>query len=83
MCEAPCRTRFGCKKGTPENPRSLSDSNQLAYEHYKQCRAVGQFPDDSIVRENAAIIRGVEDQFKRYETKKASSDLMQILAMVK
>lgn len=39
----------------------LSDRNLFAYQHYLECRAVGQFPDDAIVRRNAAIIRGVED----------------------
>ena len=59
---APCRLRInGCPKGTPESPKSLTEANWLAYEHYSQCRAVGQFPDDPIVRRNAAIIRQAVD----------------------
>lgn len=58
----PCRTRRGCPKGTPEEPRSLSRKNLQAYWHYQQCAAVGSFPDDPIVRQNAAIIRMAERQ---------------------
>ena len=58
----PCRMRKGgCPKGTPEEPRSLTDQNWRAYQHYSECRAVGQFPADPIVRRNAAIIRQAED----------------------
>ena len=59
---APCRLKgMGCAKGTPENPKGLNDANLAAYEHYRECRAVGQWPDDPIVRRNAALIRDVED----------------------
>lgn len=62
----PCRLRgIGCPKGTPENQKSLSSKNQRAYHHYRQCKAVGQFPDDSLVREHAAVIRMVEDSVER------------------
>lgn len=57
----PCRYSTGCPKGTPENQKSLSEKNWKAYRHYQECKAVGQFPDDPIVRANAAIIRQVED----------------------
>ncbi len=60
---APCR-REGCPKGTPENPKVLSNKNMLAYQHWKECKAVGQFPDDPIVRQNAAIIQEIHDQSK-------------------
>jgi len=36
---------------------------------YRECRAVGSFPADTIVRQNAAIIREVENAFA--EAKKA------------
>jgi hypothetical protein len=51
-----------CRKGSPEHPRTLSEANQRCYEHYRECRAVGRFPDDPIVRRNAAIIREIEDE---------------------
>lgn len=50
-----------CPKGTPENPKTLSPENELCYEHFLECKAIGQFPDDSVVRRNAAVIQGVLD----------------------
>ena len=59
---APCRFRDnGCAKGTPEASRALSDRNWRAWQHYQECRAVGQFPDDPIVRRNASIILSVTE----------------------
>jgi len=54
-----------CPKGNPTAGRELSESNAMAYRHYLECRAVGQFPDDAVVRQNAAIIRSVEDELAR------------------
>lgn len=51
------RTFRGCPKGTPEEPRSLSAKNLAAYWHWQQCSATGSFPDDAIVRQNAALIQ--------------------------
>ena len=68
---APCRLhacgkrKEPCPKGTPENPLTLDDRNERAYEHDKECQGVGQWPDDSIVRRNAAIIRAVEDNHRQ------------------
>lgn len=56
------RKFIGCPKGTPEDSRALSPKNALAYWHYQQCSAIGSFPDDAIVRQNAAIIRSAERQ---------------------
>lgn len=60
----PCRLHIGCPKGSPENSRALTSQNRRAYHHYLECRAVGQFPDDPIVRRNAALIRHVEESIK-------------------
>ena len=57
---APCR-RGGCPKGTAENPKILNSKNMLAYQHWKECKAVGKFPDDPIVKQNAAIIQEIQD----------------------
>ena len=51
-----CRTQTGCPKGTPEQSKELSANNKWALRHHQQCKAVGQFPDDPIVRESAEII---------------------------
>ena len=55
----PCRLSVGCPKGTPEQSRELSQRNWEAWQHYRECRAVGAWPDDPIVRRNAAIILDV------------------------
>ena len=77
---APCQDpKRGCPKGTPENPRNLLLCNELAYEHYRECRAVGEFPDDPIVRRNAAIIRAVEDEI---ELRKVNEFRHTMIAMI-
>ena len=52
-----CQTPEGCPKGTPENPKTLNNANGWAWRHYRDCAAVGQFPDDPIVKRNASIIK--------------------------
>lgn len=52
-----CQTEAGCPKGTPENSKALSPRNRMAWNHFRDCAAVGQFPDDPIVRRNARVIR--------------------------
>lgn len=52
-----CQTREGCPKGSPERPKGLSDRNKAAYRHFRECEATGLFPDDPIVKRNAAVIR--------------------------
>jgi len=59
---APCK--YGqdrCPKISPEEGQSLWSRNVRAYDHYLMCRATCSFPDDEIVRRNAATIRLVED----------------------
>lgn len=51
-----CETREGCPKGTPDRQRVLSPKNDMALKFDLECRAVGQWPDDPIVRRNAKII---------------------------
>ncbi len=57
MCEGP----FGCPKGTPEEPKSFTEQNLMAYQHYLECKATGSFPEDEIVRRNAGVIAFAED----------------------
>jgi hypothetical protein len=53
----PCRMPgVGCPKGDPENQRTLNSANGLALSHYLNCAAVGIFPQDSIVSQNAKVI---------------------------
>lgn len=61
---APCRTPAGCPKGAPVGEpgcKELSPKNWLAYRHYQECRAVGDFPRDATVRRNASLIRMAEE----------------------
>ena len=78
-----CRREEGCPKGTPENSRALSESNQRCYEHYLECRAVGKFPDDPIVRRNAAIIAEVLEQVEKDERNTFNSQLIQLATFAK
>lgn len=64
----PCESGPGvCAKVSPDAGVELNEKNQEAYRHYLECRAVGNFPDDPVVREHAAIIRSVEDAAGRIE----------------
>lgn len=76
-----CRSPKGCPKGTPENPKTLNERNWLAYEHYRECRAVGKFPDDAVVRRNAAVIRAVEDEVEAMHKRLEYEGLRNLLAM--
>jgi hypothetical protein len=60
---------------TPE--ADLSDRNWAAWQHYQQCKAVGQFPHDAVVRRNAGLIRQVEDQAARGDMAR----LVQVMAV--
>lgn len=51
-----------CAKVAPDAGIELSESNRQAYRHYRQCRAIGRFPDDPLVIEHAEIIRAIEDE---------------------
>lgn len=56
---------------TPLTAEDLSEKNWQAYQHYQECKAVGEFPDDDIVRRNAAIIARAEkavDQMTQLNT---------------
>lgn len=62
-----CQTPEGCLKGTPEKTNALNKTNLWAWRHFRDCEAVGQFPNDPIVRRNASIIR---EAIKKHEKTK-------------
>ena len=73
------RRFVGCPKGTPEEPLSLSSKNAAALWHFRQCSAVGSWPDDEIVRQNAGIISSAErlvDTLGRWKLERAIAHLM-------
>ena len=53
LCEQP----IGCPNGSWREPQALSEKNVLAYQHFLNCEATGDWDDDPIVKRNAAIIR--------------------------
>lgn len=68
--KAPCETTVKaprdvrqriCPKIAPDAGIELSGRNREALEHYLECRAVGQFPQDPIVARNARLIRAEYD----------------------
>lgn len=65
----------------PANPSSaqeLSEQNRMAYRHYMECKAVGEFPNDAIVRQNAMIISSVRDEYE----KKPLYDVLAMIPMI-
>lgn len=53
-----------------------------AWHHYRECRAVGQFPDDPIVRENAALFRDVEDELQNDRAAKREQTVFDALMVI-
>lgn len=55
----PCRRKFQpyCPKGTPEHQLDLNPRNRTAFYHFLECEATGQWPDDSLVRYHARLIK--------------------------
>lgn len=82
-CPPMCRTKEGCPKGTPENPRSLNEANERAYEHYRECKAIGEFPKDSIVIRNAVIISEVLEEIEAEEKNQMQDMLKAIVGVSK
>lgn len=70
-----CYRQVGCKKGTIENQNVLTEENAKVLRHYRECRAVNKFPDDPIVRHNAAIIDETERMLDRNETSMIAQSL--------
>ena len=87
---APCRdTRRlpdgsrirSCPKGTPENPKTLWPENEECFEHYIECQAVNQWPDDAVVRRNAAALKEIEALYERSQQLQLQVQLATLNAM--
>jgi hypothetical protein len=64
----PCRTCPKIPPGAeprPENAVELTEAGWAAWNFYRECRAVGRFPDDPLVRAAAAAFRAEEDAAER------------------
>lgn len=69
----PCVSCPKIPPGADPNPASaaeLTGRSEDAYRHYLECRAVGQFPDDPIVRHTAMLIRSAEDAAQRADSRR-------------
>ncbi|QDU53542.1 hypothetical protein Pan110_59340 [Gimesia panareensis] len=77
-CCNPKHPKFpgSCPKRTAEKPKVLSSKNAKTYQHWKECKAVGQFPDDDIVRQNAAIIQEIVDSVAEHKQLEMMSMMM-------
>ena len=73
---------MGCPKGSPDAGIELTDQNWLAYQFHQECKAVGRFPGDPIVRRNAAIIESVERDIDRSRQRLLQQQLSTILSLV-
>lgn len=71
----PCRTSFGCKKGTPEDSKALTPRNHLAFRFHRRCKAIGRFPDDWLVAHHAIIIEDAIANANDALKEKAADDL--------
>lgn len=65
----------------PANAHEMTEKSQLAYQHYLECKAVGQFPADTICRRNAALCASVEAAQERIE--RARGGLMTLGSLLK
>lgn len=68
----PCRmpgdyNGSACPKESPTANVALTPENYQAYEHYQRCKAVGRFPEDSLVEHHAQVISEVIAQWERIE----------------
>jgi len=64
-------------KPIPTNAVEMDDKAYAAYLHYLECKAVGGFPHDAIVRRNAAIIRQAEDAAERMRQTRSGHAMIQ------
>jgi hypothetical protein len=58
----------------------VTDQSLETIQHFEECAAVQSFPDDPLVRRNAAIIRRVREECNRAERTKGVAYLMTVLA---
>ena len=75
-----CETSKGCPRGTPDD--EMRPYNWQCWRHYQMCRATGNWPDDEVVRENAAIISDVEgivERHQRCRTYRATENLTKVM----
>lgn len=61
----PCHICPKIPQGAPPVPESAAELTPQLYQsyiHYRRCRAVGRFPADDVVEDNARVFCEIEDQ---------------------
>lgn len=72
----PCATDSkACLKVKP-GASDLTQVNRQVLQHYLECRAVGQFPEDAIVRQNATVLDGLYREADSHRTRQALEGAM-------
>ncbi len=66
----------------PSNAAEWSEREWRIWTYHRECRAVGRFPDDAIVRRHAGIIEGVLEDI-RDQRAAAGAELLHQLAGLK
>lgn len=72
----------------PESAQELTRKNRRAYAHYRECRAVDDWPRDAeghvdpTVKRNAALIREIEDDYARHQQRLPLDRFLGMLKLV-
>lgn len=61
------------------NAEELTPRTWAVWQHYLECKATGHFPDDAIVRRNAAILRRIEDAVSQSATTSRLDTLTKVM----
>lgn len=79
----PCETCPKVPKTAPvKSPyaaEELDERGWAAYRHYRECKAVGQFPDDDVVRVVAGVISEAHREAERMDDERRFNRLAQAL----
>lgn len=78
-CHECPKVREGAPRPSYYYADEVTDQSWLAIQHFDECDAVQQFPNDPIVKKNAAVIRRVKAECARSSQ---SSNLAHVLAIL-
>lgn len=72
-----CRKPQGdCPKGTPEEPKTLSERNQKAYRFHQMCCLTGRWPHDDLVVSRGILLKDIEESLKQQDELRRLSNAM-------
>ncbi|AWM38132.1 hypothetical protein GobsT_37750 [Gemmata obscuriglobus] len=69
----------GTERPSPAEAVELTDQHRRTVRFYRECRAVGRFPDDPLVRWAAAVIRSAEDHCERVSSQRTQLAVLSAL----